>query len=254
MAKDEPTFASRSVPFDMTGVIPLGTQQDELLASFSAAEFPRKARPLVCHVNVKSLNTSGLLELPAGGSFDDWPPEDPPNTPADVDSGFLIFEYGDGSASRRIMTDLKSGTYQLPPSIEARVFANVYTNNTLPFLHQCQVSACLSEGWMSNPTRPVYSWMQPIGAGSSWSSFIPDGARWVQVMLGTQEVPGSGTNVLRFVGGGASIYMDWAGNVFVPPVQPVELGPRYSEDTWGLFNDGADNITYGTAVRFFLEF
>lgn len=249
-----PKFSSNPVDFLATLAPITGDRPYQLLAEY-ATEAGEHARPIVVHVNVYNQalagEAAGVAVLPSTlhlsgnwqGNF--------------ADTGRLKFTYGAGAARRVIITDLKSGSYQLPPSEQVRVQAAVSSTTLAPFGLNLTVSAACVEGWQAAPARPVLSTIVDLAAAAEFTpSPYPDGARWVDIMVNALGT-GFGFPVIEWLdqNGGSptgSNYMlrDFVNQVFLPAMGPIEIGS--TEGGWRLRNSGAVAAT--TTVRFFLEF
>jgi hypothetical protein len=174
--------------------------------------------------------------------------------------GFVRIEYGDGQASRAIVADLKSGTYQVPPSLQVRVTAKCYTPSATAFAPTTRVRGAISPGTIPNPARLTYSHMQSMAAGASFDFQVPDGARWADCWS-TYADPGvSGPRLLlrqQAVTGTHPmpvIMRDYPNASFVPSWGPVDIGgpdlysPTITKLT--LSNSVAASVN---VIRFWLE-
>src|SRR5687767_10287729 len=97
-------------PAGRSGSLALTSASEGLTAAVCTATFD-KATPVVVEVGV--LTTAGGQPFAA-----------PSSSASDCSS--LVFEYGSGATSRKVRTDLRPGTYQLPPceTVRVSVFAS----------------------------------------------------------------------------------------------------------------------------------
>jgi hypothetical protein len=244
-----PKIASTQRVFEYTAApVPTGALGFSMLASYTNdAE-----RPLVLNVNVYSLlsqqaveggQPSKTLVLPAG--YTPYTGSDP----GSGDSGQLRITYGAEAAKRVIVCDLKSGSYQLPPSASAQVEVSVSSGPLDTFANPCIVSAAFAEGWIPTPARAVFTYRGRMEIADAWLGPIPDGARWVGIGSSALGV-GVGQPALRYRA--PTIIQDWANQIFAPSVLPTEMGPHTNVEGWGLTNIGG-TLVYLAWVRFYLE-
>jgi hypothetical protein len=243
-------FGDINAPAPIPYALPVAWQE---IAYFKSEGPPR---PVTAHVNVYSLYSESqsegagiparTVELPAGLPF--------PNTsnPNQLDCGRLRFSYGSQRAPRAIVTDLKSGSYQLPPSESVRIEAHVNGGAATDFADACIVSSACTEGWQAAPARPVFTYQGVLDPSEVYNNSYPDGARWVALFASAASVGGATEPELQFRS--PLILLDYVNSVFVPPVQPVELPCRYNVEGWQLENRSAANQILLARVRFYLEF
>jgi hypothetical protein len=254
-----------AVRYQATGQPAPWPQQPRLVASYDAEGAPPK--PLTLLVNVLSDNVgdeSGLhsyyvdtvtqaqgyrtvrrtLELNAGLS----------PFSGNAAGGAMVITYGTGATERRIVCDLKSGSYVLPPCESARMEAIFWQPSPVDW--GFTVTGAFVEGSFAAPSRFTHSYMDLAAINTQSSSIdglhsfdltVPDGARWIQVWqslgMATEQ-----SNVRVYLDRGARVDYDYiAGSA---PLDPIELPTaRDGEVTvMHLSQDGRR-----VCVRFYLE-
>lgn len=152
---------------------------------------------------------SPSLVSPTNG-VDDWI-----NCP---NQGALKVQYGAGSATRTVVADIRSGSFQLPPCKWAKVSARFYNLNLVDNSVARVVSASLAPGLTSSSSMLRFSGVWNLAAGAQSN-------RW-PVMPGTEFI----RFALLGAGVGTDIQLDFAdiGNGAVSPALQVD----YSSPTW----------------------
>lgn len=261
---------SRAASFKpTTAPVPYDPSRVELITSYEVEGHP--ARPLTVHIQVSAAQSAAVAQSysrPGDGPdiVSPYSAEPVRNTELlagpsmnDGDGGQLIFTYGAGACTRRLVCDLRSGSYQLPPSESARVEALVFSgwaesgNGEIaePFYSDLTVAGAIVEGWTPAPTRMTYSTRMLLrstaGGGDPPSFRYPDGARWMQLFA---EVPPVGSDMPKIELRNPYALLDYTTGSFVNGSGPIELAPggfAYSID----YQAGAANQP--AMVRFYLE-
>lgn len=247
-----------TVPFTPNGVPLPWPQQARLVASYESQGGP--TTPLTLLVDTRSHSVgdesglyqyllNGLLtpgyrtvrrtvELPAGLSpYGSGRP-----------GGALIVTYGSGGTERRLVCDLRGGSYAIPPCETARVEAVVWQDGVS--LEGFSVSATFVDGAFPSPSRftHTYAAQKSTDAGlyeglNYFSLTIPDGARWMQLWASSS----SEVVRARLDQYGARVTYDFAAST--APIDPIEL-PVAGEDGVLVSHDASKG---SVSVRFFLE-
>lgn len=248
------TMQSRRVTFGPTGAALPYPQPAQLVTSYDVDDSP--ARPLALHVDVYD---RAFEADPGAFSWTDESVEPPveytsrtvPRRGAELLAsptlaaigGQLLLTYGAGAAVRRLVCDLKSGTYQLPPCESARVEALVFSQG--PWTRELIVGGALVEGWVPQPARFTYTYQVALRPSAEIVLPYPDGARWVQAfapaaLAGAASLPSVAlATPYQVLDYGAGVYTN-AG--------PVELVPGAGGLTLQNRADPTDAV-----VRFYLE-
>ncbi len=98
-------------------------------------------------------------------------------------NGVLIFEYGSGITLQRVAADLKSGSYQLPPCEQVRIYAACYFGDeAIPeWSPAITVFGAIAEGVHLGSSRPTYT---IVGQQNITLNIdVPDNAREVDCYL-----------------------------------------------------------------------
>jgi hypothetical protein len=239
-------WSSKSLTFDQS--TPGGPHR---LASFDVEG--GVPRPLALHLNVYDAESN--LEAAVESEVQTLVArqvEIPVLSQVGYDIGHMLVRYGSQAASRTLMCDLRSGTYQLPPSESASI--DVVLNATE---HPIVVSAAIVEGWVPQPARFTHTFALNIPGPGGWYYAYPDGARWVSLIAAAN---GTGVGKPRFVFRAHDalqdfaplIIQDYAAGAFFPSTPgPYELAPLFRTARWVCSNEGT--TTGIVAVRFYLE-
>lgn len=138
---------------------------------------------------------------------------------AAVNSGFVEVSYGSGACVQRLVMDLRPGSYQLPPIMQATVTARPWFNAgtfTVPFA----VEATLCEGSTPCGSRPTYTVYAPLTAATPDTTRVPDKARTVDAWVYAVAL-GAGKPVLSIYDAGLSgfpsLVRDYTSGVWAPP-------------------------------------
>lgn len=163
--------------------------------------------------------------------------------------GCLVWEYGDGAIKKRLLTDLRPGTYELPPSTWVNVSVKCYaidsTFNASGF-GQIRVTGTISPGRVSVPSQPMQSITLnlPALAALSYILAIPDGAIAIDAWAGNYNVVaavgpiiGISGGALSAYGGGMGLVRDYQSGVSIPP------GPVPLVQTNGIVPTAAQGMT-----------
>lgn len=207
------------------------------------------AVPLVVHVDVRGPNPN-TASAPFASQVAYMAGADGAGATTTRGLGVLRFTYGVGNAVRVIDADLKTGTYQLPPSSSCTVEAFLY--GYFGSATRVTVSAAVAPGLTHFPTRPFNTIPVTLNAGLSQLIQAPFGARWVGLAGGVATGVGAGQPhlVLTTGGIGPAIVQDWTTGTFVgAPNAMVELSHRVNPS---LRNNGGTSVE--STVRFGLEF
>lgn len=160
-------------------------------------------------------------------------------------AGALRITYGVGNSQRVLETDIKAGSFQLPPCDFVSVEGQVYGLGPCNF----RVGAAITPGRVDGGARFTNTWRPTVAAASYKSEPVPFGARWMSLACDQYDV-GTGVKLRLFQAGGPLIVQDYGSAIFVGnPGQPIELASR---SPVLLYNDDAALAAYCT-VKFYLE-
>lgn len=203
------------------------------------------AIPVVVHVDVKGSGTPTPTNPFAAQAT--WKGGGDGTGDTSRPAGVLRLTYGAGNAVRVVDLDLRSGTYQLPPSTTCTVEAFFFQTGPL----KATVAASIVAGLTEAPTRAFNSMELSIVAGGSQSITVPHGARWIGLMGGGATGIGAGQPnlVVTFGARNPTIIQDWTTGTFVgAPGDMIEMPDR---STVTVKNNGA--TTALVTVRFAIE-
>lgn len=170
--------------------------------------------------------------------------------PTTISTAMLVLEYGYGSVSRRIVCDLKPGSYQLPPSTQVKA-------SVIPFVQgegdawndDVLVRLAIATGHTQQPARPILTGGLSLEAAGTRNIVTPAGTRWVDCWSDVEL--GATAPIVKLLGLNMSplLQRDYTTGVFTPSWGPVEtFGPGV---TYTLVNSGS--AAAYCWVRFFLE-
>lgn len=231
-----------AVPFYATSAPIPWPQQAKLVASFEAQGDAPQPLTLLVTTNLHNVGDSSgyhewttntqeqlsgyrtvrrSVELAAGLT--------PYKNPTNDQGGALIVTYGAGGTERRLVCDLRPGSYALPPCESARVEALVWSRS-FPFAGAFSVSATFVPGSFAAPSRFTHTYegiSARYGQGSTVYEgefdaelVVPDGARWLTVWQSPMMSDTMTPLRLQFSGGSRVVYDYAAGNA---PLDPLEL-------------------------------
>jgi hypothetical protein len=169
--------------------------------------------------------------------------------------GRLVFEYGAGAAIQRVECDLKSGSYQLPPSEQVTVTCQIAAQNTENgFKPDVSVGGAIVEGLHIEPTLPTFTYaVNEISPGEIESIFIPDNARDVEMwaVIGDPSLlPILTLSANPEKRNGAPFMLrDYENGIFLPPCAARLAGTNFTSYALGL----DANIATAAAVQFTLD-
>lgn len=176
---------------------------------------------------------------------------DPNLTSINGGNGFVEVIYGSGACTQRLVMDLRPGTYQLPPIMQATITATPWFNTGF-IASPVNVDAALCEGSVSCGSRPTYTVYVPLTGGVPASTQIPDKARYYDAWAYVTAL-GAGKPVLSVYDGGGgfagapSLIRDYTSGVWAPPYPGTCFQSRGSLTI-------ASTVTCSAWIQFELDF
>lgn len=176
----------------------------------------------------------------------------------------LVFEYGCGAVSRRVVSDLRSGSYALPPSERVSVALLAFAPIEENFAPDVDVAIAIAKGTISSPTRAVYTaGNSGIDNGDFIEKAVPNGARWVDFWA-TEAAQSATSPILTLsdiiegesegtpmLSAAPRLVKNYVENTVFPHGGPYEL--MGNTGSVRLCNDGT-GVGNLIVLRFFLEF
>ena len=175
--------------------------------------------------------------------------------------GRLVFTYGDGAAVQRVPCDLKSGSYQLPPSDQVTVACHVASESFEdPFAPAVNITGSIAPGIHIEPTLPTYTHV--IGqalANNPSPVWMPDNARDIDLWASSPTSRyGAGAPVITMHDGGGGTYVNGAAQMVRDYITGVFLPPCAAR-AWGSVPPGGSpflvtsTVACGVVVQFTLD-
>jgi len=136
-------------------------------------------------------------------------------------NGFAEVVYGSGACTQRLVMDLRPGTYQLPPIMQASLVGTLWYNTSF-IASPISVDAAFCQGAVPCGSRPTYTVYVPLTAATPATTRIPDKARYYDAWVYVTGL-GAGQPVLSVYdsGGGSSgppsIIRDYTTGIWAPP-------------------------------------
>lgn len=232
-----PEGSTGRLRFDATNVFALTPGDSPVSLPLCKATF---SVPTACVLELSVANGAGTMEGGLGQRLVDFAAgQDGAITGSDVANalGFAVITYGAGQTQNRIVMDLRSGSYQLPPCTQVDVFVSsyFYTMDAGPFAPSSLIAGAIVPGSTQQPAVPTYTVPIELAAAVAGEIVIPDGARlvdcWVRATGGT--VFGVGAGVVDLYPNGSTslmptVHRDFEVGSYTPPYPASVLGVHRS--------------------------
>lgn len=265
---------SRTIALDENNVPATNSLNSTPLPSAAYVDDSDVPKPVVLHLSVEvppantyanaSLQHHYFAGLPDGQS----PIVSPSYSQSDYGCAALVLEYGAGSALRKVVMDLKPGSYQLPPCTQVKTSVLAYrgASDFTPRFVPCSVGVTLCPGTIiTNPARPVVTHGQKVqGSGPSGYNVIsPGAARWWDLWWGSDgSIAPLATTApdllaqcsnLETVPAAGLLYRAYSSGVFMPCWGPAEFGSPENTNIQVTDGNTASVAMHLAWLRFFLE-
>jgi hypothetical protein len=190
------------------------------------------AAPTPCVLTIGTHFLGGRPPGVNGQESQDLAAGDPDLVGINGGNGFAEVVYGAGSCTQRLVMDLRSGTYQLPPITQASLVGTLWYNSSF-IASPISVDGAFCEGSVSCGSRPTYTVRVPLLAAVGVVTQIPDKARYLDAWAYVTAL-GAGKPVLSVYDTGAggsgvpSLVRDYTTGIWAPPYPAACFQPRGS--------------------------